>query len=96
MTDLSTKTGTVSSVYVDWTKETNGRGSSKYEQLAKSSSIAKANEEVIASLRQYEGHGISSAQIKKQSDKLNRCKNPSDGLFILVQAILSGSGLSVI
>lgn len=35
MIDLTTKTGTVSSVYAEWIAEKNGKGSSKYEQLAK-------------------------------------------------------------
>ena len=94
MTDLTTKTGTVSSVYADWIAEKNGKGSSKYEQIAKVS-LTDANKAVIESLRQFEGHGISSAQIAKQTQKLNNCKKPSDGLFIMAQAMLTGAGLSV-
>lgn len=93
MTDLTTKTGTVSSVYAEWIAEKNGRGSSKYEQIARTS-MAEANNAVIENLRQFEGHGISSAQIAKQSEKLSRCKKPADGLFIMAQAMLSGAGLS--
>lgn len=93
MTDLTTKTGTVSSVYADWITGKNSHGSSKYEQIARTS-MTEANNAVIESLRQFEGHGISSAQIAKQSEKLNRCKKPSDGLFIMAQAMLTGAGLS--
>ena len=71
----------------------NGKGSSKYEQIAKIS-LTDANKAVIESLRQFEGHGISSAQIAKQAQKLNSCKKPSDGLFIMAQAMLTGAGLS--
>ena len=35
MTDLTKKAGTVSSVYAEWIAEKNGKGSSKYEQIAK-------------------------------------------------------------
>lgn len=93
MTDLTTKTGTVSSVYAEWISEKNGKGSSKYEQIAKVS-IADANKAVIEDLKQFEGHGISSAQIIKQTQKLNSCKKPADGLFIMAQAMLTGAGLS--
>jgi hypothetical protein len=93
MTDLTTKSGTVASVYADWIAEKNGKGSSKYEQLARTS-MADANKAVIDDLKQFEGHGISSAQIIKQQQKLDSCKKPSDGLFIMAQAMLMGAGLS--
>ena len=93
MTDLATKQNTVSSIYVDWMAEKTGPGSSKYEQLAKIS-MFYANKAVISDLKQFEGKGISSAQILKQAEKLNKCKKPADGLFVLAQATLSGAGLS--
>lgn len=91
MTDLTAKTGTVSSVYAEWIAEKNGRGSSK--QIAKVS-LSDANKAVIDNLRQFEGHGISSAQIAKQAQKLNSCRKPADALFIMAQAMLTGAGLS--
>lgn len=93
MTDLTIKENTVSSIYTDWIAEKNGHGSSKYEQLAKVSMI-DANKAVIDSLKRFEGHGISSAQITKQEQKLSNCRKPSDGLFIMSQAVLAGAGLS--
>jgi hypothetical protein len=93
MTDLTTKTGTVSSVYAEWIAEKNGKGSSKYEQIARVS-LSDANKAVIDNLRQFEGHGISSAQIAKQTQKLNNCRKPADALFIMAQAMLTGAGLS--
>ena len=93
MADLTKKAGTVSSVYSEWIAEKNGKGSSKYEQIAKVS-LTDANKAVIESLRQFEGHGISSAQIAKQAQKLNSCKKPSDGLFIMAQAMINDAGVS--
>ena len=93
MTDLTVKTGTVSSVYAEWIAEKNGKGSSRYEQIARVS-LNDANKAVIENLRQFEGHGISSAQIAKQEQKLKNCRKPSDGLFIMAQAMLAGAGLS--
>lgn len=92
--NLTEKKNTVSSIYQKWIEEKNGRGSSKYETLARVS-IADANKAVIDSLRECVGHGISERQLAKQAEKLSKCRKPVEALFIMSQAMLAGDGLTV-
>lgn len=94
--NLTENTNTVSNVYRSWVAELAGPHSSKFEKTAKSAGLKSAIENVITDLKQFEGHGISTNQIAKQAEKLNRSKNITSALSMMSMAMLSGDKLSVI
>lgn len=93
---LSENTNTVSNVYKNWIAELSGPHSSKFEKTVKSVGLKPAIDSVIDELKQFEGHGISSNQIIKQTEKLNKSKNLNSALMTMSSAMLAGDSLSVI